>query len=83
MCSCRSWQENEQLTTLHEHVPDGADCMSAQYCSDCGELLDERGSHDYSETPDQQEGGYSYFVCRLCGHIKIINQDGLPVIPVG
>ena len=32
----------ESGTTVHEHVPNGADCQSALLCSDCGEVLAER-----------------------------------------
>ena len=76
-------QGSVQTTAEHEHVPDGADCSCAQYCSECGEQLAEQGPHDYPDQPNAQEDGYSYYVCRVCGYIKIINQDGLPVVPVG
>ena len=72
---------NEQ-ETAHEHVPDGADCQRAQYCAECGEQLAEQGPHEYPEIPEMQEDGYLFYVCRVCENIKIVNEDGLPVVPV-
>lgn len=74
--SCRA---NEQP---HEHIPDGADCQHAQYCTECGELLAEQGQHSYSEQPQAEKDDYKFFVCRVCGKIEIVNQDGVPVVPV-
>ena len=78
-CALAACQTEEQP---HEHVPDGADCQHAQYCADCGELLAEKGAHDYPDTPETEKDGYSFYVCRVCGKIKIVNEDGLPVVPV-
>lgn len=83
LCACQSKVNHEQESTQHEHVPDGADCQHVQYCADCGEQLAETGEHDYPDTPDAQQDGYSYYECRVCGHVNIINQDGMPVVPVG
>lgn len=66
----------------HKHVPDGADCQHVQYCMECGEQLAEQGPHDYPEQPEKEGEGYSFFVCRVCGKIKIVNEDGLPVVPI-
>lgn len=66
----------------HEHVPDGADCQHVQYCAECGEQLAERGVHDYAEQPDESYDGFSFYACRVCGEIKIVNEDGLPVVPI-
>lgn len=66
----------------HEHVPDGADCAHVQYCAECGEQLAERGPHDYPEQPEKEGEGYLFYVCRICGKIKIVNEYGLPVVPV-
>ena len=66
----------------HEHVPDDADCQHIQYCAKCGEQLAEKGAHDYSEQPDESYDGFSFFACRVCGEIKIVNEDGLPVVPL-
>ena len=76
LVACHAQQE------AHEHVPDGADCQHAQYCTECGELLAEYGPHDYSEQPQAEKEEYSFFVCRVCGDIKIVNQDGNLVVPV-
>ncbi len=82
LCSCSSASEKEQETTQHEHVPDGANCQAVQYCADCGEQLAEQGEHDYPDEPDDQVDRYLFYACRICGQVKIINQDGLPVVPV-
>ena len=66
----------------HKHTPDDADCQHVQYCSGCGEMLAEQGPHDYSETAEVEKNGYLFYVCRVCGEIKIVNEDGLPVVPV-
>ena len=66
----------------HEHTPDDADCQHVQYCIECGEQLAEQGSHDYSEQPDAEKNGYLFYTCRVCGKIEIVNEDGLPVVPV-
>ncbi len=66
----------------HDHVPDGADCQHVQYCAECGEKLAEQGLHDYPEIPETEKDGYLFYVCRVCGNIKIVNEDGLPVVPV-
>ena len=78
-CMFVSCTENE---TTHKHVLDGADCQHAQYCIECGEQLAEHGLHDYPEQPEKEGEGYSFFVCRVCGKIKIVNEHGLPVVPV-
>ena len=83
LCACQSEVDRDQETLQHVHVPDGADCQHVQYCADCGELLAERGEHVYPDTPDAQQDGFSYYECRVCGHVNIINQDGMPVVPVG
>lgn len=66
----------------HEHIPDKADCQHAQLCTACGEVLAEHGEHDYPEAPQTEGEGYSFYECRVCGNIKIVNQDGAPVVPV-
>lgn len=66
----------------HEHVPDNADCQHVQNCAECGEQLAEQGPHDYPEIPETEKDGYLFYVCRVCGNIKIVNEDGLPVVPV-
>ena len=66
----------------HEHVPDGADCQCVQYCAKCGEQMAERGPHTYAEQPDESYDGFSFYACRVCGEIKIVNEDGLPVVPI-
>ncbi len=66
----------------HKHVPDNADCQHVQYCAECREQLAEQGSHDYPDVPETEKDGYQFFVCRVCGNIKIVNEDGLPVVPV-
>ena len=66
----------------HVHVPDKADCQHAQLCTACGEVLAEHGEHDYPEAPQTEGEGYSFYECRVCGKIKIVNQDGAPVVPV-
>ena len=73
----------ESGTTVHEHVPNGADCQSALLCSDCGEVLAEQGEHGYPEEPNAEQDGFLYYVCKVCGKIKIVNKDGAPVVPVG
>ena len=73
----------EPGTTVHEHVPNGADCQSALLCSDCGEVLAEQGEHVYADEPDAEQGGFSYYICKVCGKIQIVNQNGAPVVPVG
>lgn len=82
LCACQPEIAGEQETTQHEHVPDGADCQHVSYCKDCGEQLAEQGDHDYPDTPDAQQDGYAYYECRICGHLNIINQDGMPVVPI-
>lgn len=69
--------------TTHEHVPDGADCRHTQYCTDCGEMLAEQGEHVYPKQPDSVQDGFAYYVCTVCGKIKIVNQSGAPVVPIG
>lgn len=83
LCSCAPTADGEQEALQHQHVPDGADCQQVQYCADCGEKLADQGPHAYPMQPDVEQDGYSYYICRVCRHIKIINQDGLPVVPVG
>ena len=78
-CMLAACKENE---TVHEHVPDDADCQHAQHCTECGELLAEHGEHDYSAKPEAEKNGYSFYTCRICGEIEIVNEDGLPVVPV-
>ena len=67
---------------LHEHVPDEADCQNAICCIECGEQLAEYGTHDYPEQPNAVKGEYSFYQCCVCGKIEIVNEDGLPVVPV-
>ena len=78
-CALAACQTEEQP---HEHVPDGADCQHVQYCAECGEQLAEQGPHDYPDQPNAEKGGYSFYTCRVCGKIEIVNEDGLPVVPV-
>lgn len=78
-CMLSACKENE---TAHEHVPDSADCQHAQYCAECGEQLAERGKHDYPELPNAERDGYLFYACRICGEIEIVNENGLPVVPV-
>ena len=78
-CVLAACQDNEQA---HEHVPDDADCQHVQYCANCREQLAERGPHDYPEQPNTVKNGYSFYSCRVCGEIEIVNEDGLPVVPV-
>ena len=66
----------------HTHVPDDADCEHAQYCVECGEMLAEQGPHDYPEQPQTEGEGYLFYECRVCGKIKIVHEDGLPVVPI-
>ena len=66
----------------HEHIPDHADCQHEQRCTECGELLADQGKHDYAEQPDEAYEGYLFYACRVCGEIKIVNEDGLPVVPI-
>lgn len=66
----------------HKHIPDDANCQSVQYCADCGEQLAERGMHDYSNEPEETYDGFSFYPCRICGKIKIVNENGAPVVPV-
>ena len=66
----------------HEHIPDQADCQHEQRCAECGELLADWGEHDYAEQPDEASEGYLFYACRVCGEIKIVNEDGLPVVPI-
>ena len=72
----------KQKEMAHEHVPDGADCQHAQLCAECGEQLAEQGPHDYPDQPEAEKNGYSFYVCRVCGNIDIVNEDGLPFVPV-
>lgn len=83
LAACSRENTAEQSTTEHVHVPDGADCQSALMCADCGEVLAERGEHDYPDEPNAEQDGFLYYVCRVCGKIKIVNEDGAPVVPVG
>jgi len=76
LAACNAHEE------IHEHVPDDADCQHAQYCIDCGEQLAEQGPHDYPDQPDQSHDGYSLYACRVCKKIKIVNENGAPVVPV-
>ena len=68
---------------MHRHVPNGADCQSALLCADCGQALAEQGEHVYPDEPDAEQDGFLYYVCKVCGKIKIVNNDGAPVVPVG
>ena len=79
VCMLAACKQNE---TEHVHVPDDADCQHVQYCAECGEQLAEYGPHDYPEQPDAVKDGYSFYTCRVCGEIEIVNEDGLPVVPV-
>ncbi len=86
LCFAACSHENtppEQSTTEHVHVPNGANCQESQYCADCGELLADQGEHVYPEEPNAEQDGFLYYVCRVCGKIKIVNEDGAPVVPVG
>ena len=78
-CVLAACKDNEQV---HEHVPDGADCQHVQYCAECGEQLAEQGPHDYPDQPNAKKGVYSFYTCRVCGKIEIVNEDGLPVVPL-
>ena len=78
-CVLVACNDNEQV---HEHVPDGADCQHVQYCAECSEQLAEQGPHDYPEQPIAEKDGYLFYTCRVCGRIEIVNEDGLPVVPV-
>ena len=78
-CVLAACKQNE---TSHEHVPDGADCQHVQYCAECGEQLAQQGPHDYPEQPNAEKNDYSFYTCRVCGKIEIVNEDGLPVVPV-
>lgn len=78
-CVLVSCQRNQ---VAHEHVPDDADCQQVQLCAECGEQLAEQGPHDYPEQPSAKKDGYSFYTCRVCGKIEIVNEDGLPVVPV-
>ena len=82
LASCSGAGQGEQTTTVHEHTPNGANCLQAQCCAECGEQLAEQGAHDYPSEPNSQNDGFSYYVCRTCGDIKIVNENGLPVVPV-
>ena len=66
----------------HKHLPYDADCRRAQYCVECREQLAEQGTHDYPDQPDQTHDGYSLYACRICQKIKIVNENGAPVVPV-
>ena len=79
VCVLAACKQNE---AAHEHVPDGADCQHQQYCAECGEQLAEQGPHDYPDQPTAERNGYLFYVCRVCGEIDIVNEDGLPVVPV-
>lgn len=72
----------EQTTTQHVHVPDGANCQEVQYCADCGEQIAEQGAHQYPEEPDAVQDGFAYYTCKLCGNVKVVNSNGMPVVPV-
>ena len=78
-CMLAACENNERV---HEHVPDDADCQHAQYCAECGEQLAEQGPHAYPEQPDTAINGYLFYACRVCGKTKIVNENGLPVVPV-
>ena len=78
-CVLAACKQNE---AVHEHVPDGADCQHVQCCAECGEQLAEQGQHDYPQEPNAVKDGYSFYTCRVCGKIEIVNEDGLPVVPV-
>lgn len=85
MAACSSEgqeQGSEDGTTVHQHVPDGANCQQPQYCAECGELLAESGPHAYPDQPNAQQDGFAYYVCEVCGMIKVVNTGGLPVVPV-
>ena len=82
LCACHPKVNQEQESTQHVHIPDNADCQHVQYCKDCGEQLAEQGQHVYPEMPDAEQDGFAYYECRVCGNINIINQDGMPVVPV-
>lgn len=79
ICMLVSCKKNE---VPHEHIADDADCQHAQYCTKCGELLAERGAHDYSQSPEAEKNGYLFYICRICGQIEIVNEDGAPVVPI-
>lgn len=81
LVSCQQEQQPEQKTE-HVHVPDGANCQEQQHCADCGELLAEHGEHVYPAQPNSEQDGFAYYVCTVCGHIKIVNLSGAPVVPV-
>lgn len=76
-------QTTAEQTAAHVHVPDGANCKQAQYCTDCGERIAEQGAHDYPEEPDSVSDGFAYYICKTCGKINIVSQDGTPVVPIG
>lgn len=78
-CVLAACNKNE---TAHEHVPDDADCQHVQYCVECGEQLAEQGQHAYPEQPDAIKNGYLFYTCRVCGKNEIVNESGLPVVPV-
>jgi hypothetical protein len=85
LAACQQEQPSAEQTeqkTEHVHVPDDANCSEVQHCADCGEFLAEQGEHVYPAQPDSEQDGFAYFVCTVCGHIKIVNLSGAPVVPV-
>lgn len=78
-CALAACKKSEPM---HEHTPNDADCQHVQYCVDCGEQLAEQGPHDYPQSPVAEKNGYLFYTCRACGKIEIVNEDGLPVVPV-
>ena len=72
----------KETSMPHEHVPDDADCQRVQLCAECGEQLAEAGPHDYPDLPEAEKDGYMFYACRVCGKIDIVNEDGMPVVPV-
>ena len=82
LCACSPKGGVDPVSTEHQHVPDNADCLHEQFCVTCGEQLAEQGAHAYPDVPVEQADTYSVYLCRICGQTKIINQDGLPVVPV-
>ena len=41
-----------------------------------------QASCEYSSTPYARQGKYEYYICIHCENVKIVNENGLPVLPV-
>ena len=54
-------------------------------CDLCAEewTEDAPAACEFPTEPSTVQGSFEYYICVHCGTVKVVNEDGLPVVPVG